>query len=30
MQLKGLKALLDDGHLTPEEFRMAKAKVLDG
>jgi hypothetical protein len=27
-QLKGLKALLDDGHLTPEEFRMAKRKVL--
>src|SRR4051794_24375622 len=27
-QLTGLKALLDDGVLTPEEFRMAKAKVL--
>ena len=27
-QLKDLKALLDDGHLTPEEFRMAKHKVL--
>jgi hypothetical protein len=29
-QLKGLKALLDDGALTPEEFRLAKRKVLDG
>ena len=29
-QLKGLKALLDDGALTPEEFRIAKRKVLDG
>ena len=27
-QLKGLKALLDDGVLTPEEFAMAKRKVL--
>lgn len=27
-QLKGLKALLDDGVLTPEEFGMAKRKVL--
>ena len=29
-QLKGLKALQDDGVLTPEEFRMAKRKVLGG
>ena len=29
-QLKDLKALLDDGALSPEEFRMAKRKVLDG
>jgi hypothetical protein len=29
-QLKGLKALLDDGALSPEEFRIAKRKVLDG
>jgi Short C-terminal domain len=29
-QLKGLKALHDDGVLTPEEFRMAKRKVLGG
>ena len=29
-QLKGLKALEDDGVLTPEEFRMAKRKVLGG
>ena len=29
-QLKGLKALHDDGVLTPEEFQMAKRKVLDG
>jgi hypothetical protein len=29
-QLKGLKALQDDGVLSPEEFRMAKRKVLDG
>ena len=29
-QLKGLKALQDDGVLTPEEFRMAKRKVLSG
>jgi hypothetical protein len=28
-QLKGLKALLDDGVLTPDEFRIAKRKVLD-
>ena len=27
-QLKDLKALLDDGALSPEEFRMAKRKVL--
>jgi Short C-terminal domain len=27
-QLKELKALLDDGHLTPEEFQTAKHKVL--
>ena len=29
-QLKDLKALLDDGALTPDEFRMAKRKVLGG
>jgi hypothetical protein len=29
-QLKELKALHDDGVLTPEEFRMAKRKVLGG
>ena len=29
-QLKDLKALLDDGVLTPEEFQMAKRKVLAG
>ncbi|HEX5782232.1 MAG TPA: SHOCT domain-containing protein [Solirubrobacteraceae bacterium] len=29
-QLKDLKALHDDGDLSPEEFRMAKRKVLDG
>ena len=29
-QLKGLKALLDDGVLSPEEFQMAKRKLLDG
>ncbi len=29
-QLKDLKALHDDGVLSPEEFRMAKRKVLDG
>jgi len=29
-QIKQLKALHDDGVLTPEEFRMAKRKVLDG
>ena len=29
-QLKGLKALHDDGVLSPEEFRMAKRKLLDG
>ena len=28
-QLKGLKALQDDGVLTPEEFETAKRKVLD-
>jgi hypothetical protein len=27
-QLKGLKALRDDGVLTPEEFQIAKRKVL--
>ena len=27
-QLKDLKALQDDGRLTPEEFQMAKRKVL--
>ena len=29
-QLKGLKALLDDGDLTPAEFQIAKRKVLGG
>ena len=29
-QLKALKALLDDGALSPEEFQMAKRKVLGG
>ena len=29
-QLKGLKALQDDGVLSPEEFLMAKRKVLGG
>ena len=29
-QLKGLKALLDDGALSPDEFRLAKQKVLGG
>ena len=29
-QLKGLKALRDDGVLTPEEFQRAKRKVLGG
>jgi hypothetical protein len=29
-QLKGLKALHDDGVLSPEEFQMAKRKVLGG
>jgi hypothetical protein len=28
-QLKDLKALLDDGVLTPDEFQMAKRQVLD-
>ncbi len=27
-QLKGLKALQDDGVLSPEEFRLAKRRVL--
>ena len=27
-QLKELKALLDDGALSPEEFQLAKRKVL--
>ena len=27
-QLKDLKALLDDGAISPEEFRSAKRKVL--
>jgi hypothetical protein len=27
-QLKALKALLDDGVLSPEEFQLAKRKVL--
>jgi hypothetical protein len=29
-QLRDLKALLDDGALTPEEFASAKRKVLGG
>jgi hypothetical protein len=29
-QLKDLKALHDDGALSPEEFQMAKRRVLDG
>jgi hypothetical protein len=29
-QLKDLKALRDDGALSPEEFALAKRKVLDG
>jgi hypothetical protein len=29
-QLKALKALHDDGVLSPEEFRLAKRKVLGG
>jgi Short C-terminal domain len=29
-QLKELKALHDDGFLSPEEFGMAKRKLLDG
>jgi hypothetical protein len=29
-QLKGLKALLDDGALSSAEFQLAKRKVLDG
>ena len=29
-QLKDLKALLDDGVLTPEEFQTVKRKVLAG
>jgi hypothetical protein len=29
-QLKGLKALRDAGALTPEEFELAKRKVLAG
>ncbi len=29
-QLKALKALHDDGALSPEEFQMAKRKVLTG
>ena len=29
-QLKDLKALRDDGVLSPEEFEMAKRKVLGG
>jgi hypothetical protein len=29
-QIKDLKALLDSGALSPEEFQMAKRKVLDG
>jgi hypothetical protein len=28
-QLRGLKALQDDGVLSPEEFEQAKRKVLD-
>ena len=29
-QLKGLKALLDAGALSPEEFELAKRQVLGG
>jgi putative oligomerization/nucleic acid binding protein len=29
-QLRDLKALLDDGALSPEEFAVAKRRVLDG
>ena len=29
-QLNGLKTLRDDGVLSPEEFELAKRKVLDG
>ena len=29
-QLKSQKALHDDGAVSPEEFRLAKRKVLDG
>jgi hypothetical protein len=29
-QIVDLKALLDSGALSPEEFQMAKRKVLDG
>ena len=29
-QLRDLKALLDDGMLSPEEFQLAKHKVLGG
>ncbi len=29
-QLKDLKALRDDGVLSPEEFQLAKRKVLGG
>jgi hypothetical protein len=29
-QLKSLKALQDDGALSPEEFRLAKRKLLGG
>jgi hypothetical protein len=29
-QLRELKALHDDGVLSPEEFRLAKRKLLDG
>jgi hypothetical protein len=29
-QLRDLKALLDEGALSPEEFQMAKRKVLGG
>ncbi|WP_157592685.1 SHOCT domain-containing protein [Solirubrobacter soli] len=28
-QLRGLKTLQDEGALTPEEFELAKRKVLD-
>lgn len=28
-QLKGLKALLDEGVLSPDEFQLAKRKILD-